>query len=179
MVPKEQVRQLYVEGLSTRQIAKFLGYSHSYIHKICKGITRDRREAVLLSLPEPKETKHWRTCRNRARRVMERHLGRKLESFEHVHHEDEDYTNNRISNLKILSPSDHAKLHHPKNPTPRHLRPERQVWMQTYQQNRKSLRTICAWCTQVFMADRYAKPECCSHPCAQSLVWSRRNSKET
>lgn len=45
------------------------------------------------------------------RQVMESYLGRKLRSNEIVHHIDGNKLNNDISNLCILSRSEHAKLH--------------------------------------------------------------------
>jgi len=45
------------------------------------------------------------------RYVMEQHLGRKLEKSEVVHHVDGNKFNNDISNLKLLTASEHAKLH--------------------------------------------------------------------
>lgn len=45
------------------------------------------------------------------RYVMARHLGRKLESWEHVHHIDEDRGNNKIDNLELLTKSEHMKKH--------------------------------------------------------------------
>lgn len=45
------------------------------------------------------------------RYVMSRHLGRLLSSDEAVHHKDEDRTNNDISNLELLSMSEHAIKH--------------------------------------------------------------------
>jgi len=47
------------------------------------------------------------------RKVMEDHIGRKLNRNEHVHHINGDKKDNRIDNLQIVSPSQHAKLHHP------------------------------------------------------------------
>lgn len=44
--------------------------------------------------------------------IMQNHLGRKLESSEHVHHIDGDCLNNNLSNLIVLSSSDHQKLEH-------------------------------------------------------------------
>jgi hypothetical protein len=44
------------------------------------------------------------------RLVMEKHLGRPLLSTEHIHHIDGNPKNNDISNLKIVSNSEHRKL---------------------------------------------------------------------
>lgn len=43
--------------------------------------------------------------------VMENHLGRLLTSDEIVHHIDEDPSNNDISNLQVMSRSEHNQLH--------------------------------------------------------------------
>lgn len=47
------------------------------------------------------------------RDIMERHLGRKLLPFpqEVIHHIDGDKLNNHISNLRVMSASDHQTLH--------------------------------------------------------------------
>ncbi len=42
--------------------------------------------------------------------IMEKHLGRKLEYWEHVHHINNDSFDNRIVNLVVLSNSDHQKI---------------------------------------------------------------------
>ena len=44
------------------------------------------------------------------RETMERHLGRSLHPLEHVHHKNENRTDNRLSNLE-MSAGDHARLH--------------------------------------------------------------------
>lgn len=43
--------------------------------------------------------------------IIERHIGRKLRSDEIVHHIDGNFQNNEISNLKIVTRSEHAKIH--------------------------------------------------------------------
>jgi len=128
-VNKDIACHLYQNGFSTRQVAQLLGLSKSWVYRLVRGVCRDKSQAAILR--QPPKSKHWRSCRNQARKVWERRYGPIPKGFA-IHHLDGDYTNNVISNLACLSSTDHARLHHPRNPVPRHLRPERKEYMQTY-----------------------------------------------
>ncbi|MDE2020412.1 MAG: HNH endonuclease [Patescibacteria group bacterium] len=52
-----------------------------------------------------------RNGRHEHRIVMEKYLGRKLRRNEIVHHIDENKHNNDIRNLRVMSQSEHARLH--------------------------------------------------------------------
>lgn len=45
------------------------------------------------------------------RYIMEQHLGRKLESYEVVHHINGNHNDNRLENLQVMTWSEHSKLH--------------------------------------------------------------------
>ncbi len=68
--------------------------------------------------------------------LVEEYEGRLLEEHEEVHHIDEDYTNNDLSNLEIRDKIDHLKHHHPKTGITEDI-----------------LEFQCAGCGQIFKAD--------------------------
>jgi len=47
----------------------------------------------------------------RYRAIIEKQLGRKLHTWEHVHHRDEIIDNDKINNLEVLDISEHRRLH--------------------------------------------------------------------
>lgn len=124
---------LYKQGLSCRQIAAISPLSASSVATLVQscGISRNRIEAVRKRCEAKEKSTHWRSARCRARRVWKAYNGTIPDGF-HIHHKDGDYTNNNISNLELLSPSAHAKLHRPTNPVPRWLRPKRQEYQRHY-----------------------------------------------
>ncbi len=64
----------------------------------------------LIHNPYPrKQIKGRQTTQHRI--IMENHLDRSLESWEHVHHINGIPTDNRIENLKIVTASEHGKIH--------------------------------------------------------------------
>jgi hypothetical protein len=48
---------------------------------------------------------------NEHRKIMEDYLGHKLKYDEVVHHIDENKSNNKIENLRLMTRSEHTKLH--------------------------------------------------------------------
>jgi hypothetical protein len=67
---------------------KFKSGNNPYIRKMRNGI---------------RKTEH--------RIIMEQYLGRNLLKNEHVHHINGNQKDNRIENLKVLSASEHARIH--------------------------------------------------------------------
>lgn len=124
---------LYKKGYSTRQISSFVTLSHGIIYnRVIKGIARDKQTAAMLRQP-PNTPKTRRTSHLQARNlVQEINGGIPLPTKIHVHHKDENPFNNDPSNLLKITASNHAKLHKPANPIPRHLRPERKKYMKKY-----------------------------------------------
>lgn len=90
------------------------------------------------------------------RLVMEEHLGRRLGRFEFVHHKNGNKRDNYLTNLELVSPSEHALLHLQKHP---HIK-------------------LCCFCRKEFTPapTRRGRTKTCSPQCARFWV-SLRNRK--
>ena len=101
----------------------------------------------------------WRDGKKvRAHRwIMEQHLGRKLEAYEHVHHINGNPLDNRLENLVVLHEN-------------RHLRGHKQI----YDDIKK-----CVVCGQPFVVNRRKRKrnKCCSPGCALTLRVSGRRKQ--
>lgn len=132
---RRYLEEKYQSGMSMMDIANLLGITPSGVRKyfIKYGIPRVSRTHRFET--DASKNPNWRggrrICSNgyisiycpdhpnasvrktmyEHQLVMEAHIGRYLEKGEVVHHIDGDKSNNDISNLLLLSSSDHAKLH--------------------------------------------------------------------
>ena len=130
---KALLTDLFNKGLSSRQIAAQVGLSKSYAYKLLKGLglSRSRREAAILR--QPFKSKHWRSSRQAARKIWARAYGPIPKGY-HIHHKDQDFTNNSLDNLECMDGGAHTSLHNrgPDYGIPRHLRPARRAYMQQW-----------------------------------------------
>ena len=91
--------------------------------------------------------------------VIEQHLGRRLERWEHVHHINHDRLDNRVENLEVVTSGEHGLRH---------------TW--------KPITTVCAICGVEFTPHKTkrAKTKTCGRKCGAQLTWrTRRESKGT
>lgn len=180
MLPRpsaQEVREHYTSGLSTRQVALITGYCPTYVHKLCRDIIRDKKHAAMLR--RPATSRHPRSSRAAARKLVERHLGRTLNRLEHVHHIDHDYTNNDLGNLEVKNAAAHSRDHNTKwvdsdgNLIPRSRRPNRIAWKKEWERKNVTQR-LCAWCSIEFSCAKRSPQRTCSHSCGTFLFWYER-----
>lgn len=102
-VAKNRVERGDVKYCSRSCLAKDLLPKHREIHGFKKtGRPHHKYKHIYVDGKRVREHR-W---------VMEQHLGRKLERCEHVHHINDDSSDNRIENLEVLSNSDHQRKEH-------------------------------------------------------------------
>ena len=134
----DPLEEMYLARLSIRRIAALLKRAKTGVAKHVKALGISRPQTYygdsVRGLWLKPASRHGRTTRYRARRLMGTHIGRKLSRCEHVHHKDGDCTNNHLANLEIKSASEHISEHARglEYRTPRHLRPKRREYMKRY-----------------------------------------------
>lgn len=77
------------------------------------GKTIERAGYIYIYSPDHPHAIHGRYVLEH-RLIMEKAIGRFLKKEEIVHHKNMKKYDNRLSNLQIMSPSEHAKHHHPR-----------------------------------------------------------------
>jgi hypothetical protein len=118
------IAALYSNGQSLRIVAEFFKVSHEYVRQVLKenGVTirsykketpvkiGDKRTTggyvdIFLGKSNPSANKDGWAKEHRV--IMERHLNRKLEIWEVVHHKNRNKKDNRIENLEVMASHDH------------------------------------------------------------------------
>lgn len=82
-----------------------------YCSKSCKAKGEDTMTTFVNRFLPPVRQRRNGGLIKKYRGIMSNHLGRKLETHEHVHHIDGNIHNNDISNLEIIDKHEHARLH--------------------------------------------------------------------
>jgi len=101
-------RELYLSGLSSREVAERLVVSKPWVVENLRDVIRSASEADRLKPIKPLVNKwHYRW---RARQVW-RHAHGPIPAGYHVHHKDGDFTNNALENLECVEGKAHNSEH--------------------------------------------------------------------
>lgn len=75
---------------------------------IKKGYPEKKNGYIYLTPWSSKSRKHFK----RSRLLLQLHLNKEFEDWEHVHHKDGNKTNDSIDNLQLIKNSEHISLTH-------------------------------------------------------------------
>jgi len=168
---RKAMRALKALGYSAREIGLLFGRTRALV-QIQVGKGWEAREAKR-GQPRPHQSTEW-WYRHAARKLYQKYHGVKLRRDQHVHHINHDYTDNRIENLSIMSASEHSKHHHPANPIPRWLRPERRIYQRKYMDRIRTVARNCLECGEWFLTTKYCRGLICSPRCNSLRNWRRK-----
>ena len=171
---RRAMRSLLALGYSAREIG-LLFKRHRTLVQLIVGRGWEAREAKR-GQPRPHQY-NARWYYKEARNLYQRHHGVTLHTAQHIHHVNHDYTDNRIENLIVLSASEHARHHHPRNPIPRWMRTERKQYQRSYMKQIRTIPKKCQVCSADFLTTKYSRGLVCSPACLARYIWRLRRAK--
>ena len=95
------------------------------------------------------------------RKVMAEILGRTLGRFEHVHHKDEDRSNNDPPNLRVMGASAHNAMHG-----------GTEAFQARYSGQRET--KPCEFCGQPFTRPKFREGRFCGRSCRTKAMWAAK-----
>jgi len=145
-----------------------------------RKFTRDKKTGYWLSTTIPRERAHRWVWKNHHRSIPKGY---------HIHHRDEDRSNNVIGNLELLTPSEHVKKHFTEERRAKFLKiaeenreltkawhksPEGKAWHKAHGillwKNRKPIKKKCGRCLLQFSTKTFHQ-QFCSNNCKSA--WRR------
>jgi hypothetical protein len=125
-----KVIELYNNGMNQKEVGKLMKLTQSGVSFILRkykikshrkftgesnsnwkgGVMYDKRRKLIYSPNHPRPDFLKKYCYE-YKLIMEKHLGRYLTEDEVVHHIDGDETNNKLENLKVVTQSEHIRIH--------------------------------------------------------------------
>jgi hypothetical protein len=110
----DQMELCYEDGFSTKQIGECFGIlmGSAWARLKKRGVVMRPVESSGLSRRREHSNGYWKLDGEYVhRRIMERALGRRLRTDEHVHHKNGNKKDNRLENLELMTASEHHRLH--------------------------------------------------------------------
>lgn len=165
---------------------------------VYEGVTYKRRigERYYQAWVYDKDKKEWWSD-SLHRAVWRKHNG-PIPDKHHIHHVDDDWNNNDISNLECLTAKEHRWRHRDKmRRTPEQMRPTREALSVWFEKNRGTKKYkkqcqrrgkitwdravyrkyVCKFCGDTFLSRAYKPPTICSSSCRDKHVEKKKVEK--